>query len=468
MFQPWRMKVREAEEAFRGGRLEDARRVLQERGLLEFLPARRLMSQIAEKMAQRAELRLAGGATLAGWKDLVAAEQMGAEPKEVLAVKQQFIDHALAEATEYVQAGDPAAAVARLEELERQGATGRELRLMKEAARNVLAAQRLCHRGKFAQADEQLQAASALRPDWTALAQIRQACGDRGARTRELVERLHAALSAGDRTIVMAQAEAILDLCPDHEPALDARRRAWEAGGARLAASVGAPALCSSHHHANGASSPRSIPMNGAASSTENAQSPSGPRFVLWIDGVGGYLVCQGDVVTIGQPAKGSPIDIPILGDVSRLHATIHRDGEGYLIVPVRPTRVGGKTVNEPTSLIDGAEIELGQGVKMKFTMPNPLSRTAKLTFISRHRTSPTTDGVLLMAESCVLGPRSGAHVVCPDLTNDVVLFPSGDALQCRATGDFTVDGQPAVGRAKITRSSQVVGADFSLSLESI
>lgn len=461
------MKVREAEEAFRGGRLEDASRVLQERGLLEFLPARRLMAQIAEKMAARAELRLASGATMAGWKDLVAAEQLGAEPKEVIAVKQQFIEHALAEATAYVQAGDPAAAVARLEALERQGATGRELRLMKEAARNVLAAQRLCHRGKFSQADEQLQAASSLRPDWTALGQIRQACQERGARTRELVERLHAALSSGDWTIVMAHAEAILDLCPDHEPALDARRRAWEAVGARLAASVGAPALCSSHHGPTGAVAPKSKPMN-ASPSADNALSPSGPRFVLWIDGVGGYLVCQGDVITIGQPTKGSPIDIPILGDVSRLHATIHRDGEGYLIVPVRPTRVGGKAINEPTSLVDGAEIELGQGVKMKFTMPNPLSRTAKLTFTSRHRTSPTTDGVLLMAESCVLGPGAGAHVTCPDLTSDVVLFPSGDSLQCRAQGEFTVDGAPAAGRAKITRSSQIVGADFSLSLESI
>jgi hypothetical protein len=189
---------------------------------------------------------------------------------------------------------------------------------------------------------------------------------------------------------------------------------------------------------------------------------------VLWIDGVGGYLVCQGDTVTLGQPVQGSYVDIPILGDVSRQHATIRRDGESYLIDPLRPTRVNGKTIAEPTSLVDGSEIELGQGVKLKFFAPNPLSRTAKLTFTSRHRTSPTTDGVLLMAESCVLGPGAGAHVVCPELAHDVVLFPAGEGLQCRAAGAFTVDGEPVEGKAKITRSSQIVGADFSLSLESI
>jgi len=66
------------------------------------------------------------------------------------------------------------------------------------------------------------------------------------------------------------------------------------------------------------------------------------------------------------------------------------------------------------------------------------------------------------------LGPTAGAHVVCPDMTGEIVLFPAGDTLQCRAGGEFTVDGAPAVDRAKITRSSQIVGADYSLSLEPI
>jgi hypothetical protein len=102
----------------------------------------------------------------------------------------------------------------------------------------------------------------------------------------------------------------------------------------------------------------------------------------------------------------------------------------------------------------------------MRFTIPNPLSRTARLDFISRHRTAPTTDGVLLMAESCVLGNSRAAHVVCPTWTSEVVLFSHGEQLHCRAPEKTTVDGAPFAGRGAITSASQIVGEDFSLSLE--
>jgi pSer/pThr/pTyr-binding forkhead associated (FHA) protein len=193
-----------------------------------------------------------------------------------------------------------------------------------------------------------------------------------------------------------------------------------------------------------------------------------GPRFVLWVDGVGGYLVCQGDVVTLGQPVQGSYVDVPVLGDISRLHATIRRLGESYVIEPTRATHVNGRAIDAATLLADGSEIELGDGVQFRFRLPNPLSRTARLDFISRHRTLPTTDGVILMAESCILGPNSGAHIVCRDWPSEVVLFPQKETLRCRAAGGFQVDGVEANGQAAITRSSQIVGEDFSLSLEKV
>ena len=61
MFQPWRLKVREAEEALRHGRLEEASRLLGEPGLLEFLPAKQLMAKapqlfVNEPQPQRIEI----------------------------------------------------------------------------------------------------------------------------------------------------------------------------------------------------------------------------------------------------------------------------------------------------------------------------------------------------------------------------------------------------------------------------
>src|SRR5438093_1143339 len=43
-------------------------------------------------------------------------------------------------------------------------------------------------------------------------------------------------------------------------------------------------------------------------------------RFMLWIDAVGGYLVCLGDEIVIGQAAPGTKVDVPIQADISRKH----------------------------------------------------------------------------------------------------------------------------------------------------
>ena len=51
-------------------------------------------------------------------------------------------------------------------------------------------------------------------------------------------------------------------------------------------------------------------------------------KFMLWVDAVGGFLVCGADQVRIGQPVHCSSVDIPILGDISSRHASIRRDGE--------------------------------------------------------------------------------------------------------------------------------------------
>src|SRR4051812_28217327 len=48
-------------------------------------------------------------------------------------------------------------------------------------------------------------------------------------------------------------------------------------------------------------------------------------RFMLWMDAVGGYLVCLGDEIVIGQSTPGSSADIALQADISRKHAKITR-----------------------------------------------------------------------------------------------------------------------------------------------
>ncbi|MDZ4821605.1 MAG: FHA domain-containing protein [Planctomycetota bacterium] len=209
-------------------------------------------------------------------------------------------------------------------------------------------------------------------------------------------------------------------------------------------------------------------------------------RFLLWIDGVGGYLACLSDSVTLGQPGgpvapsdrlgnvagSAATVDVPILGDLSHRHATISRSGEGYTIQPLRAVQINDRPIEQTTMLHDGDNIRLGNSVVYRFRVPHPLSQTARLDPISYHRTQPTTKGILLMAESCILGPASNSQVICPRWTGEVVLFrqPPGSAapLGCRTSQPYSIDGKVAASRAAVQFNSQISGSDFAFGLESL
>lgn len=191
-------------------------------------------------------------------------------------------------------------------------------------------------------------------------------------------------------------------------------------------------------------------------------------KFMLWVDAVGGFWVCLADEVILGQPARCGAADVPILADISSRHARIRRDGEGYLIEAIREVRVDGRRVDKMTSLCDGSKITLGEGVRLVFRRPHALSATARLDFLSHHRTQPSADAVLLMADSCILGPNPHSHVVCRDWTHEVILYRHEEQLYCRGAGRFEIDGVPCKGRGRITPNSRLQGEGFSLNLEEL
>jgi hypothetical protein len=191
------------------------------------------------------------------------------------------------------------------------------------------------------------------------------------------------------------------------------------------------------------------------------------PAFWLWVDSVGGYLVCPGDRVVIGQPNLDEQVDIPILGDVSRKHAELRREREHYVLIALRgAVRVDGCPVERSAVLNSGNVIELGRSACLRFTLPHPLSMTARLDFVSPHRTQPRADAVLLLAETCVLGPSATSHIRCRAWSGDVVLFREVDSLVASAAGGLSIDGSSTTGRGTLGPSSRVAGSDFSFSVE--
>ena len=205
---------------------------------------------------------------------------------------------------------------------------------------------------------------------------------------------------------------------------------------------------------------------NGKRGTDVSNQVQSKRRMLLWVDAVGGFLVCLSPETTLGQALPASDVDISLSADVSRRHAAIRRQSDEYVIDPWHPVFLRGHQVKQPTPLRDGDRLSLGESMEIEFRKPHALSATARLIFGSRHSTQPASDGVVLMGESLVMGPQAHNHVICREWANDVILFRRGNQLWCRTPGTIQVDGQSFEEEACLGPNSHVEGDDFSVSLE--
>jgi len=190
-------------------------------------------------------------------------------------------------------------------------------------------------------------------------------------------------------------------------------------------------------------------------------------RFFLWIDGGGGYLICLKEMVVLGHAGGGAKVDVPLLAPVAGEHLRLWREAEGYLIEPLEPVWVDGRPAAGPTWLRDGAQIRLAETVQLRFVLPHPCSWTARLEFLSAHRTQPRSDGVLLMGETCLVGPQPNCHIVCPWLPEPVILFRHQGGLYCRAEGGLLWDGHRCQNQAgPLAAHSQLRTDHLSMGVE--
>ncbi len=453
MFQAWRWRIRQAEAACQAGRLEESMRIIQAGDLRSFQPSQQVVEQLQDAFLARARRHADEHDLVRAWRDWDAALSVSGETRSTNSTLEHIVGRELVVAEQQLVAGDPASAIAIVDALERRRADTERARSIREAARRIDAANHLQSKGRFGDAESQLKAARQIFPGVSFIEERLLKCAATASSCRTLTERLHEAISDSAWSRVVSVADKILELAPEHRLARDARQRAWDEVGTRLVATrqTAAPGRADRSERSRDAK-PRS---------TSNAS-----RFLLWIDAVGGYLVCLTDQIVLGQAAPGNSVDVPILGDISRRHAVIRRQGEGYFIEPIQPVRVDRQLIREPTLLSDGDQIELGNAVHLRFRKPHALSASARLDFLSRHSTLPSADGILLMAESCVLGPQWQNHVVCRNWSADVVLYRQEDELYCRAMDSIEIDGQWFEGRGRVGENSRISGTDFALSLE--
>ena len=536
MLGHWRIVLRQAEEAARVGRFDEALALVSRPDVTDHHNVVQFRGRMAQDLIARATRRGAADDLNGAVEDLDLAERMGAAPDSLAAARLSLADRVAEEVRADLDAGDPARALERVEELARHKVSGPNLRRTREIAEAWQSAMAEGRRGEFGRAQEQLDRAERLAGGVgaaeaaRAVAAVKVELESRQKAVAPLVEALYAALAEGKWPSILSAAEAVLATVPEHPAARQARSRAWQqiAAISPAAAGLWTARAGRAGQFPAGAASPASAPTEAANPPGPAADRPAeadgifwiggdpspspppasppptrpavrpvrpvaavprvgataphlvpgrplarvaadGPRgrFLLWVNGVGGYLVCMDDRIVLGRAGPDSHADIPLMGDLSRNHATLVRNGEGYLLQAHQASFVNGKPVAGQVVLRDGDVIRLGSTVELEFRQPSPVSATARLAIVSRHRLPLAVDGVLLMAETCIVGGAApAAHIPAPTLAEPVVLYRQAGTLWCRAPGAFDVNGRTCAARAPLTLHSSVLGDGFSFSLE--
>jgi len=196
----------------------------------------------------------------------------------------------------------------------------------------------------------------------------------------------------------------------------------------------------------------------------------AGPRepatqYLLWVDGVGGFLVCLSHRITLGQANPKAPVDVALLADVSRHHATIQRDTEGYFLEAVRKVKLNNQPA-EKGFLRNGDRITLGNSCQLQFWQPVPASTSARLDLVSGHRFVQPVQAAVLMADTLVLGPGTQGHIPVPELPQPLIIYRNRGSLAVRWPGTLQVGAQSFQERAPLEPGTTVATEHVSLALD--
>ncbi len=362
MLGQWRIALRQAEEAARAGRFDEALALASRPDVADHHHAVQLRDKLAMELIGRAARRGEADDLAGAIDDLRVAEGLGAPPDALAATRLGLAERVAAEVRADLDAGEPGRVAERIEELARHKIGGPALRRAREVAEAWKIALDEARRGEFGRAHEQLDRAERL-AGGTAQAALASARRDVEARQKAAapkVEALYAALAEGRWAETLAAAEACSRSSPSIPPPArpgprpgsrsrpSARPRprlpgrggrvipaglgheaAPSAGDGRAPASAslsGRPGQPAALVHRRRFRGPPRAPEHPDRTRPGPWRRPGSPgpegRFLLWVDAVGGYLVCLDDEVVLGRAGTDAVADVPLLGDLSRQHAT--------------------------------------------------------------------------------------------------------------------------------------------------
>ena len=477
---PW-LTLKQARDAVRAGRPDDARRLLDPLAADGHRPAVKLSAEVATAFLRRAERHLRADNVESAWADLRAAETLAPSHPSAVRLRHTLTRLALAACRAALEAGRPAEVLDAAERLTDRGGRTPALDALRHAAQDWTQASEQADRGDFLLARDTLQRARqrVSPPESDGLDRFLIQLETRAERFRAALGPLDDAAGGRRWADAVRWADEAIAAAPNHRDARRLRADAWSAVRPKAdqhltlpylgpAVEAAIPLALAAAEAADPVAATRSHPGRASVSTPLAAGGGLPRRFLLWVDGVGGYLVCLNPRVTFGQAVADGPVDVPLFAELARLHAELARDGEGYVIESGRDVRVNGAT-SDRAVLRPGDRVTLGPTCQFVFQQPVPISPSARLEMVSGHRLPLAVDGVLLMAETLVLGPGEQSHVNLPvELLQSVVLYRGKDGLGVKCPGAFRVDGRPCQDRADLPLPGVVTGDRFTFAVEPV
>ena len=327
-----------ANRAIISGKLFEAVDCASRASLSQSIGGRRLLRRLVDALLERAHDEMSAGKYSLAWKTLSAAASVALIrdrdriSKETNELVELTIDHAESSLVE----GKVTHALRLVNEVLVRDIPDWRADRINEAATRLRDAERTSAAGDCDQSLRLLRETKSLRPDLAYIDARITTCQLRKSQIDEFTKRLQKSLLADDLQEVEKICRQLLVIAPNYKIAQDSQRRMLDIRKKKTNAGVRNTIYAGSSQHANKTSKSQTSTKPGTwkdnqAKSNRNLDSYSTDNhseqsFMMWIDGVGGYLVCPATKNTIGQAITQSNIQIPILGDLQRRHCRIENN----------------------------------------------------------------------------------------------------------------------------------------------
>lgn len=459
-------KFRKVRQQIESGQLSEATAVFLGSHLQDHYRGPELAERLAQSLMSRAQSHALRSDFLPAWQDLAHAERLfdaieRSIPSQLMRQRQELVELVVEAAEGHLAAGRPVQALRVVAELRRRHILDSRADRIELVANRIHEAERLATQGHWSRAIQEYERVLAQRPDLAWLGQRQQALAQQNMTAGSLTNRLRQAMQESRWSTARQVSSQLLAIAPHLQIAADALRRSMKRQGPPVVMS--APVKLDASLTDTSARKFTETDIRLAAPGNDDMK-----RFMLWVDGVGGYLLCVDPTAVLGRALPDAGIEIPIQGDLRRRHLRIERTGSDYLATPLADVQSDGANISDPIVLRSGQRLSLGPSVQLEFAQPHPLSATAKLRLVSRHRTQPWSDAVLLVADTLVIGPSPSSHVVCPELDSEIVLICRNGTWSIRSAGNLEVDGKVLSGSSDLNGNCRVTGEGISMSLEAI